>query len=89
MNPPTPSTTARILAGYPVAAAAKRARVTPKYLRDCERAQSFSWALASRLARIYGCSLNLFLPQPGAGARMPRRRSVAASGARRRRGRER
>lgn len=45
-----------------LATAAKLARVTPKYLRECERTGQFSHIMATKLARHYGARLEDFLP---------------------------
>lgn len=51
---------ARELAGLTLEQAAKRARICPRYLRRVERAGA-NYALAQRLAAIYGCRIEVFL----------------------------
>lgn len=46
--------------------AAKKARVSPAYLRQVEK-KGGSYTLAKRLAAIYGCPIDVFLPKPGGG----------------------
>jgi len=52
---------ARESAGLTIEAAAQRARVTPAYLRQIERHGGAPFALACRLARLYGAPLDTFL----------------------------
>lgn len=52
---------AREAAGLDAKTAAKRARVTPAYLLQCERTNKFSYALAMRLYKIYNCRLEVFV----------------------------
>jgi hypothetical protein len=56
-----PAAAARERAGLALEAAARRALVTPAYLRRVERTGA-PFSLATRLARIYGCPLGVFLP---------------------------
>jgi transcriptional regulator with XRE-family HTH domain len=56
-----PATQARLAAGLIIEQAAKRARVSEGYLRRIER-DGASYVLARRLATIYACSMNCFLP---------------------------
>ena len=56
-----PAAAARERAGLTLEIAARRARVSPAYLRLVERT-SAPYSLAVRLARIYGCPLGVFLP---------------------------
>lgn len=78
MSSESPSRRARLRAGLDLHKAARRARITHAYLAACERANSFSWVLAQRLARIYGARVDDFLPRPvdvrnrAAGAAGPR-----------------
>jgi transcriptional regulator with XRE-family HTH domain len=55
-----PAVAARERAGLTLEAAARRALVTPGYLRRVER-NGPPFNLAIRLARIYGCPLGIFL----------------------------
>jgi transcriptional regulator with XRE-family HTH domain len=57
----TKAQAAREAAGLSLEAAAKRAGLSPKYLRQLERNGSRSFATAERLARIYRCRVDLFL----------------------------
>ena len=63
MNPPSPAQAARIAANLTVGQAAVRARVSESYLRDCERAGRFTFCLAQRLAGVYSCRIDDFLPK--------------------------
>jgi hypothetical protein len=58
----TPSRAARLDAGLTLDAVARRLDLTVDYLRRCECRQRWPWHLANRLARLYACSLNAFLP---------------------------
>jgi transcriptional regulator with XRE-family HTH domain len=51
---------ARAKAGLTLDQAARRARITPAYLRHIERCGA-PYTLAVRLAHIYRCSIHLFL----------------------------
>jgi transcriptional regulator with XRE-family HTH domain len=53
---------ARITAGLTLEAAAKRARITPQYLRQIEQANNAPYHTARRLAAIYGAPIQVFLP---------------------------
>jgi transcriptional regulator with XRE-family HTH domain len=57
---------ARESVGLTLEAAARRARVTPDYLRRVER-HGASYVLARRLAALYNCPIDAFLPKPGGG----------------------
>lgn len=57
----TPATQARITARLSLKEAARRARVSSTYLRRIELHGDVPLVLASRLANLYNCSLNLFL----------------------------
>ncbi|MEP6757368.1 MAG: hypothetical protein ABJA67_17830 [Chthonomonadales bacterium] len=59
-----PAEKARISAGLSLTQAANLARVCPKYLLAVERRGGASYRLATRLAKIYGVSANLFLYGP-------------------------
>jgi hypothetical protein len=61
-TPMTNATTARERAKLSLETAAKRLRISPEYLRHCER-NGFSYVLADRAARLYQCSLNEFIPR--------------------------
>lgn len=61
----SPARQARLAANLELPVAAKRARVSADYLRDCEARQDFPLVLASRLAAVYGCGLSSFLPTSG------------------------
>ncbi|MGV3723910.1 MAG: helix-turn-helix domain-containing protein [Actinomycetota bacterium] len=70
-----PARAARERAGLSLEAAAKYLRVSPAYLRQCERSGQFAFHTAARLARRYGARLEDFLPtrprmvgHPAAGA---------------------
>jgi transcriptional regulator with XRE-family HTH domain len=52
---------ARAAAGLTIEAAARRARVTPAYLRQIERRGGAPYALACRLSRLDGAPLDTFL----------------------------
>ena len=60
MTLPTPARAARLAAGLTLADAARRARVSPNYLRSAER-QGLSEPLLRRLARAYGCRMDALL----------------------------
>ena len=75
-QPPSPASVARENAGLSLIEAARRARVSPSYLRQVER-HGASYVLARRLAMLYGCSLNTFLPSTG--DRTPQARKVGES----------
>jgi hypothetical protein len=60
----TPATRAREQAGLSLMEAAKRVQVCVSYLRAIERRGGASFRLAMRLARLYGCSANIFLYGP-------------------------
>lgn len=75
---------AREAARLTVEQAARQVRICPAYLRRIERHGGATYALAMRLARLYGCSANLFLyPTSEGQSRYPksqltdRNRSVA------------
>ena len=58
----TPAALAREKAGLTPEAAAQQARISVGYLRQIERSgRDCSYRLATRLARLYGCSANVFL----------------------------
>lgn len=59
-RPLPPAQLARERAGITLSAAARRARVSERYLRGVER-NGAEYALAVRLAGIYGCRIELFL----------------------------
>ena len=58
----SPAQRAREAAGLSLADAARRARVSPSYLRRIELHGGAPYVLAKRLCRIYRCSIHLFLP---------------------------
>ena len=58
----SPAQRAREAAGLCLADAARRARVSPNYLRRIELHGGAPYVLAKRLCRIYRCSIHLFLP---------------------------
>jgi transcriptional regulator with XRE-family HTH domain len=58
----SPAQRAREAAGFSLGDAARRARVSPNYLRRIELHGGASYVLAKRLCRIYRCSIHLFLP---------------------------
>jgi transcriptional regulator with XRE-family HTH domain len=62
----SPARAAREAAGLGREEAAQRAGITLTYLRSVERVGA-SYVLARRLARIYGCAIDSFLPPPGGG----------------------
>lgn len=57
----TSAAQARLAAGLTLAQAAKRARVGERYLRRIELHGRAPYALALRLARLYRCSIHVFL----------------------------
>jgi DNA-binding XRE family transcriptional regulator len=59
-----PAEAARIAAGFTLEEAARRLRLSPRTLRAIERRGDASLKTARRLARLYGCSGNLFLFPP-------------------------
>src|SRR5579872_7232393 len=61
----TPAVAARQTAGLNLEEAAKKAQICPAYLRAVERRGGASYVLAMRLARLYGCSANVFLYSKG------------------------
>lgn len=65
---------ARQKAGLTLQEAADRARVCVDYLRRLEKLGGFSWPLAQRLARVYGCGPEIFLTRSG--RQTPTRRSA-------------
>lgn len=72
---------ARRAAGLTLEQAAKKARISPRYLRQVER-HGANFALAELLAQIYRCEITVFLyPNPGVGGGTP----TSASGRRRNR----
>lgn len=74
----TPSRSAREAAGLTLEAAAKRARVSPAYLRKLEAGGQYSYVLAVRLSRIYGASGTAFISR---GRRAGEEEQQGASGA--------
>jgi hypothetical protein len=66
----TAASRARERAGFTLAEAAKWLEITPRHLRRLEL-HGFSWYLANRARRLYGCSLNdLIGPGPFAPVRV-------------------
>lgn len=57
----SPATEVRLSTGLSLDDAAKKAGITAGYLRQIERLGGCSYRLGQRLARIYGCSANVFL----------------------------
>jgi transcriptional regulator with XRE-family HTH domain len=57
----TPAIQAREAAGYTLIQAARRARVSPIYLRRIEKHGKAPYVLACRLRALYGCSIHAFL----------------------------
>ena len=57
----TPAAQAREKVKMTQEQAAKQARICVSYLRRIERSGGCSYPLATRLARIYRCSANVFL----------------------------
>lgn len=62
-KPPDKAAIARKRAGLSIAEAAKKARITPEYLRRVEL-HGAPYSLARRLAGLYGCGIEVFLPRP-------------------------
>ena len=60
-KPLTRAEKARIEAGLTKAQAAERARVCVSYLRRIELHGRAPYVLATRLAHIYGCPIDIFL----------------------------
>jgi transcriptional regulator with XRE-family HTH domain len=56
-----PAEEARKRAGLTLNEAARRARITPAYLKRVERLGA-AYILARRLARLYACPIDVFLP---------------------------
>lgn len=52
---------ARVAAQLTVEQAARKARISPSYLRHIEKYGGASYVLAVRLSRLYHCSIHLFL----------------------------
>lgn len=71
----TPARAAREACGLSLQEAARQARVTPGYLARIERrtlrGQSCSFALARRLAGIYGCRMEVFVSEGSQPAQRP------------------
>ncbi len=61
INGSTPAQQAREDAGMTVAQAARRVRISKNYLRQIERHGNTPYVLATRLARLYHCSIEFFL----------------------------
>ncbi len=62
----TPAEKARVTAGYTPMGVAVRIGISEGYLLAVERGQKpCSFRLATRLSRLYGCNLNLFLRKGG------------------------
>jgi len=61
MTSMTPAQHARLSAGLSVDEAARRAHICEAYLRQVER-QGAPYALARRLAALYHCPIDVFLP---------------------------
>lgn len=57
----TPAEEARVAAGLTPDKAAKAARICPAYLKRIERKGNAPYCLAVRLAKLYACSMHLFL----------------------------
>lgn len=57
----TSASQAREAAALTLDVAARKARVSVSYLRRIERHGGATYALAMRLARLYGCSAHVFL----------------------------
>ena len=55
------ATIAREQAGMTIEQAAKKARVGVRYLASLEKRGGFSFVLASRLTKVYGCRIDNFL----------------------------
>lgn len=53
---------ARERAGLSLKTAARKLRVSPRYLAEVERNGADSFALARRIARLYGIPVDAFLP---------------------------
>ncbi|MDE2125282.1 MAG: helix-turn-helix transcriptional regulator [Armatimonadetes bacterium] len=58
----TPATIARMEAGLTIKEASRRARISEGYLRQIER-RGASYSVARRLAALYQCRLDVFLPR--------------------------
>lgn len=74
----SPARQAREAAGLSAEQAARRARVSESYLRRAERC-GCSYILAQRLAPLYGCPIDLFLPKPRRAERHPKTRVAATT----------
>jgi transcriptional regulator with XRE-family HTH domain len=79
----TAAQAARVKTGLTIEEAARRARVSPRYLAVVER-HGAPFSLAERLAAIYRCPISTFLPRKGGGA--PKGDGTGPSRARSRRG---
>jgi len=76
---PTPGARARIAAGYPLDAAARKLRLHPRYLRQIELHGGASLHLARRLAGLYGCDGNVFIYPPEYFVQLGQRRAAGPS----------
>ncbi len=82
----SPATQARERANISVEDAARHARITPKHLRVIELHGGAGYTTAQKLARLYGCKMELLLiPRSQKSAnkrsgRKPRRRTRAGIG---------
>ena len=63
-----PARVARLAAGLQLKEVARRVGRSPRYLAQVERGGGCTYALARRLARLYGCRIESFL---GPGGRTP------------------
>ena len=61
----SPARTARQAAGLSLAEAAKRLRISARYLGQVER-MGAPYSLALRVSRLYHCKVDVFLPRPRA-----------------------
>lgn len=57
----TPPATARLSAGLSIAEAARRGGIGAIYLTRLEKRGRFPYVLAVRMARIYCCSVDIFI----------------------------
>lgn len=73
---------AREAQGWSLERAAKRLRVTPRYLRSVELGAGATYALAERAAPLYGVSLLAFCPTRQKARKPPTKRNFPVKGCR-------
>lgn len=82
----TPATRVRIAAGVSLEQAARRAGVSPPYLRRLESSGGFPYPLACRLSAVLSCGIDTFLysltpkPKRSAGSKKKNETTAAVRG---------